>query len=189
MNLLNLRSKSGSRHRRKRLGRGDGSGKGTYSGKGMKGQRARSGGRVRPGFEGGQTPYVQKMPKLRGFKNPGQVTYQVVNVKDLEAFKAGAEVNVDTLLAQGLVAKKNLPVKILGDGDLSKKLTIKVDSVSKSAEDKIKKAGGQCEATAKHLKKDDKKKKEEPKKETEENVAKSEPEPAPEAPAKEEPKE
>ena len=180
MSLTVLKSNQGARHRKKRLGRGDGSGLGTYSGKGMKGQKARSGGNVRPGFEGGQTTFVQKMPKLKGFKNPGRINYQVVNVKDLEKFDDGATVDAEALVEKGLVAKKNLPVKILGDGDLSKKLTIKVEKVTKSAEDKITKAGGQCEATAKHLKKDDKKKEDKPKKEAEENVAEVKEEPKPE---------
>lgn len=149
MKLLTLRSKSGARHRRKRVGRGNGSGMGTFSCKGMKGQKARSGGNRRPGFEGGQTSFVQRMPKLRGFKNPGRVEFQAVNVKDLEVFENGATVDEMALLEKGLVAKKNLPVKILGDGDLSKKLTIKVAAVSKSAEDKIKKAGGTCEVAVK----------------------------------------
>lgn len=149
MSLTVLKSNQGARHRKKRLGRGDGSGLGTYSGKGMKGQKARSGGNVRPGFEGGQTTFVQKMPKLKGFKNPGRINYQVVNVKDLEKFDNGATVDAEALVEKGLVAKKNLPVKILGDGDLSKKLTIKVEKVTKSAEEKITKAGGKLELSAK----------------------------------------
>lgn len=152
MKLLTLRSKSGARHRKKRVGRGNGSGMGTFSCRGMKGQKARSGGNRRPGFEGGQTSFVQRMPKLRGFKNPSRVPFQAVNVKDLEIFDNGATVDVLALVEKGLVAKKNLPVKILGDGDLSKKLTIKVDAVSKSAEDKIKKAGGTCEIAPKKAK-------------------------------------
>ncbi len=145
MKLLTLKSKSGARHRRKRVGRGNGSGMGTFSCRGMNGQNARSGGNRRPGFEGGQTPFISRMPKLKGFRNPSRVPFQAVNVKDLEVFDNGATVDVLTLVEKGLVAKKNLPVKILGDGDLSKKLTIKVNSISKSAEDKIKKAGGTCE--------------------------------------------
>lgn len=145
MTLIKLKSNQGARTAKKRLGRGNGSGLGTYSGKGMKGQNARSGGNRRPGFEGGQTPFIQRMPKLKGFKNPNKEEMQVVNVKDLEMFNAGDTVDRDALILKGLVAKKNLPVKILGDGELTKKLTVKVDSVSKSAEEKIKKAGGSCE--------------------------------------------
>jgi len=152
MSLTILKSNKGARHRKKRVGRGDGSGLGTYSGRGMNGQNARSGGGVRPGFEGGQTSFVQRMPKLRGFRNPNHIDYQVVNVKDLEKFDGGATVDATALVEKGLVAKKNLPVKILGDGEITKKLTVKVDSVSKSAEKKIKKAGGACEVKAKKKK-------------------------------------
>lgn len=162
MDLLTLKSNKGARHRKKRLGRGNGSGVGTYSGRGMKGQNARSGGRRRPGFEGGQTSFIQRMPKLRGFKNPSQITYQVVNVKDLEKFDDGAVVDKNALIEKGLVAKKTMPVKILGDGKLSKKLTIKADAVTKSAEAKIKKAKGTIEVPAP---KKAKAKKEEPVKE------------------------
>lgn len=149
MKLLTLRSKSGARHRRKRVGRGNGSGMGTFSCRGMNGQNARSGGNRRPGFEGGQTSFISRMPKLKGFKNPSRVPFQAVNVKDLEVFDNGATVDNKVLYEKGLVAKKNLPVKILGDGELAKKLTVKVDSISKSAEDKIKKAGGTCELNPK----------------------------------------
>lgn len=162
MSLTVLKSNQGARHKSKRLGRGNGSGKGTYSGRGMKGQKARSGGNVRPGFEGGQTPFIMKMPKLKGFKNSNHVKYQVVNIKDLERFDNGTTVDITALVDKGLVAKKNLPVKILGDGEITKKLTVKVDKVSKSAEEKITKAGGACEATAEHVKKRDKKKKAKP---------------------------
>ncbi len=155
MNLTELKSNKGARHRKKRLGRGNGSGKGTYSGKGMNGQKARSGGNVRPGFEGGQTPFIQKMPKYRGFKNPNRTEYQIINVKDLEKFEEGATVNAETLKEKGLIAKKNLPVKILGDGELTKKLTVNADKISKSAEEKIKKAGGACEAKSESDAKDE----------------------------------
>ena len=179
MDLLTLKSNKGARHKRKRVGRGNGSGLGTYSGRGMNGQNARSGGNRRPGFEGGQTSFIQRMPKLRGFKNPNYVTYQVVNVKDLEVFDNGATVDRDALIKKGLVAKKTLPVKILGDGELSKKLTIKADAVTKSAEAKIKKAGSTIEVPAP-------KKVEKPKKEKTKNADKAETpakEPKAEAPA------
>jgi large subunit ribosomal protein L15 len=146
MNLTELKSNKGARHRKKRLGRGNGSGKGTYSGRGMKGQKARSGGNVRPGFEGGQTPFIQKMPKYRGFKNPNRTEYQIINLKDLEKFEDGATVNAETLKEKGMIAKKNLPVKVLGDGELTKKLTVNADKISKSAAEKIKKAGGSSES-------------------------------------------
>jgi len=179
MKLHTLRSKSGAKHRRKRVGRGNGSGMGTFSCKGMNGQNARSGGNRRPGFEGGQTSFISRMPKLKGFKNPGRVPFQAVNVKDLEIFDNGATVDVVALVEKGLVAKKNLPVKILGDGDLSKKLTVKVDAVSKSAEDKIKKAGGTCEVKRSTSKNNEKEKKADKKAQTEENVAKVKEEAAP----------
>lgn len=180
MSLTVLKSNQGARHKSKRLGRGNGSGKGTYSGRGMKGQKARSGGGVRPGFEGGQTPFVQKMPKLKGFRNPNHINYQVVNVKDLEMFDNGAAIDAIALFEKGLVAKKNFPVKILGDGEITKKLTVKVNSVSKSAEEKITKAGGKCEILPK-------KEKIEGKKAKAKRLAKEEVK-AEEAPAEEEPK-
>lgn len=160
MDLLNLKSNKGARHRRKRVGRGNGSGVGTYSGRGMKGQNARSGGKRRPGFEGGQTPFIQKMPKYRGFKNPNTVNYQIVNVGQLEVFDNDTTVDKKTLLNKGLISKIKEPVKILGDGDLSKKLTVKADKVSKSAEEKIKKAKGSVEGKKKE--KSGPKKKEKP---------------------------
>ena len=109
----------------KRVGRGSGSNKGTFSGRGCKGQNSRAGGGVRHGFEGGQTPLLQRMPKLRGFKNPNRVEAQVVNLGTLdEAFKDGEKVTFDALVEKNLVSKNNPKVKILGDGELTKKLTI-----------------------------------------------------------------
>ncbi|MBU1018354.1 MAG: 50S ribosomal protein L15 [Patescibacteria group bacterium] len=131
---------------KKRIGRGNGSGQGTYSGRGMKGQSARSGGKRRPGFEGGQTPLIRKMPKLKGFKSPNKVRYQIINVKDLEVFKSGAEVNKETLKKKNLIQNTTKPVKILSQGELSKKLTITVESVSATAQKKIEVAGGKVEA-------------------------------------------
>lgn len=134
MKLLNLSSKSG-RKAKKRVGRGNGSGLGTYSCRGMKGQSARSGGKRRPGFEGGQTPYLRKMPKLKGFKNPNHVEYQVVNTGQLEVFKEGSTVTKKDLLEKNLISKKNHPVKLLtGKGELKKKLKIEVDKASASAQ-------------------------------------------------------
>lgn len=147
MDLQNLKSNKGATKRRKRVGRGNGSGLGTYSGRGMNGQNARSGGPTRPGFEGGRTPFIQKMPKLRGFKNPNSKTFQHVNVKQLEIFDDNSTVDAKTLFEKGLISKLKQPVKILGDGELTKKLTVKVNKVSKSAEEKIKKAKGSVEIT------------------------------------------
>ena len=132
MDLLNLRSKLGKK-RKKLLGRGNGSGRGTFSTRGGKGQSARSGGKIRPGFEGGQTPMLRRMPKMRGFKNPNYKDYQVVNVGDLNVFDNNAEVNLETLFAKNLVSKKNKPVKLLGNGELEKTLTISVEKASASA--------------------------------------------------------
>ena len=140
MGLLKLKSKAGKVKRR--VGRGNASGAGTYSGRGMKGQSSRSGGRRRPGFEGGQTPLIRKMPKLKGFRNPCRVEFQVVNVSALEKFEDGEVVNLASLYEKRLISKKDRPVKILGNGDLTKKLEVKVDKVSVSAREKIEKAKG-----------------------------------------------
>jgi len=142
MDLLTLKSNKGARHRKRRVGRGNGSGVGTYSGRGMNGQNSRSGGKRRPGFEGGQTTFVQRMPKLKGFKNPNGKVYEVVNVSALEVFDDGSVVDKKALLDKNLVGRKAGLVKILGNGELNKKLTVSVDAVSASAEKKITKAGG-----------------------------------------------
>ncbi|MBA4336293.1 50S ribosomal protein L15 [bacterium] len=141
MDLLTLKSNKGARHRKKCLGRGDGS-NGTYSGRGMKGQNARSGGKRRPGFEGGQTPFIQKMPKLRGFKSLDERVFRIINVKDLDVFEDGATVDNKSLSEKKLLRSGTKLVKILGNGELKKKLTVIVDAFSKSAEEKITKAGG-----------------------------------------------
>jgi len=143
MRLDNIKPKSGASKSKKRLGRGNASGHGTYSGRGCKGQGQRKSGNVRPGFEGGQTPLLMRMPKLKGFKNPNKVTYQVINVGALNVFENGDDVNVQTLAEKGLLSRK-LPVKILGDGKLEKKLTVKVNKISASAKEKIKQAGGKA---------------------------------------------
>ena len=136
MSLLNLSSKLG-RKRKKTIGRGNGSGHGTYSGKGIKGQKARNGGTLRPGFEGGQTPMLRKMPKLKGFKNPNCITYQVVNVGKLNIFEENAKITKKNLFEKKLIPKKNKPVKLLGDGELTKTFEITVDKASKEAIKKI----------------------------------------------------
>src|SRR5690606_35782695 len=102
----------------RRLGRGHAAGQGKTSGRGHKGQKARTGKKIRPGFEGGQTPLFQRLPKYRGFKNPNKVEFQVINVGDLENLKAGS-VTKEVLFENKLIAKKNLPVKLLGNGELS----------------------------------------------------------------------
>jgi large subunit ribosomal protein L15 len=131
----------GATHKRKRVGRGNASGHGTYSTKGMKGQKARAGGGVAPWFEGGQLSFTRRMARKRGFTNPFRVDYEEVNVGDLARFKAGDEVNADALRMARLI-RTNRPVKVLGNGDLSVKLTVEADSFSKSAREKIEAAGG-----------------------------------------------
>ena len=145
--LHNLKPQKGAKKKAKRPGRGHGSGVGKTSGRGEKGQKARSGwkGGTRPGFEGGQTPLYMRFPK-RGFSNaPFKVEYEIVNVKDIDArFNDGDVVDIDALRRVGLV-KRDLPVKILGDGEIKKKLTVKANKFSASAKEKITAAGGVCE--------------------------------------------
>ena len=128
----------------KRVGRGHGSGNGKTAGKGHKGQNARSGGGVRIGFEGGQMPLARRIPK-RGFNNIFATKYAVVNVSDLNKFKDGTVVDTELLIASGLVKKVNDGVKILGNGELNVKLTVKAAKFSQSAIEKIEKAGGKAE--------------------------------------------
>lgn len=135
----------GSTTRRKRLGRGLSSGRGQYSGKGMKGQKARSGVRIRPGFEGGQLPIIKRLPRQRGFRNPFRVEYQVVNLQALDRFDAGAEITPTQLLQTGLIRNLKMPVKVLGEGAVSKALNLKANKFSASAREKIAAAGGTVE--------------------------------------------
>lgn len=143
MKLNELKPTPGSRHRRRRVGRGESSGLGKTCGKGHKGQKSRSGASIRPGFEGGQMPLMRRLPK-KGFSNVQfKTNYAIINVKDLEAkFSDGDEVNEETLRACGLVKGVCDGVKILANGDITKKLTISVDKVSAAAREKIEKAGG-----------------------------------------------
>ncbi len=145
MKLHELAPNEGATKKRKRVGRGIGSGHGKTCGRGHKGQKSRSGDRKMPSwFEGGQTPLHKRIPK-RGFRSPNRVEYTVVNVKLLEKyFEAGEEVTPEKLLEKGLV-KKGMPVKILGDGELTKALKVKAHAFSKSAREKIEAAGGVCE--------------------------------------------
>jgi len=142
--LGNLKPAAGSTQKRKRRGRGPGSGLGKTSGKGHKGQKARSGGRVRPGFEGGQMPLVRRVPK-RGFTNPFKVRAQVVSLEALAAF-AGKELTAEVLVGAGLVAHADRPIKILADGDAPQGLVVRALAVSASARAKIEAAGGRIEA-------------------------------------------
>ena len=142
MRLHTLRPRPGSRHRVKRLGCGESSGHGKTSGKGHKGQKARSGGSIRLGFEGGQMPLIRRLPK-RGFNNARfHKTWAVVNLGDLNDFKAGTVVNEKLLRESQLVRGHVAGVKILGNGELKHALTIEADKVSASAREKIDKAGG-----------------------------------------------
>ncbi len=143
MQLNDLFPAPGSRQNRKRVGRGNGSGHGSTAGRGDKGQNSRSGGGKGPGFEGGQNPLHMRMPKLGGFKNRNRVEYAVVNVSRLEdLYAAGDTVDVDSLFDKGVIKSKTTPVKVLGDGELTKKLTVKIDRVSGPARAKIEAAGG-----------------------------------------------
>ena len=142
MNLSNLKPRPGSKHRTKRLGCGESSGHGKTSGKGHKGQKARSGGSIRLGFEGGQMPLIRRVPK-RGFNNNAFKTrYAVVNLADLEQFEAGTQVDEALLREKGLVRGNVVGVKILGRGELTKRLSITAKKVSASAQGMIEKAGG-----------------------------------------------
>lgn len=138
--------KTNVKKKRKTIGRGNGSGHGTFSGRGCKGQKARTGGKIRAGFEGGQTPYIRRIPKLRGFKNPNHLQYQVVNTGSLNVFEDGQTVDKASLKEKNLIAKKLKPVKLLaGKGDLTKKLTVKVDKASQKAVKLVEAAKGKVE--------------------------------------------
>ena len=149
LNLSNL-SPAQPRKARKRIGRGQGSGKGRYSGRGLKGQKSRAGShKMRAGFEGGQMPLAMRLGKLRGSTSkdampvgPFRTETQPVNVRDLERFEAGTEVTPELMLAQGLVSSARIDVKVLGDGELTKKLTVTAHRFSAGAREKIEKAGG-----------------------------------------------
>ena len=142
--LNQLKPVEGARHSRKRKGQGIGSGLGKTAGRGQKGQNSRSGGGVRPGFEGGQIPLFQRLPK-RGFKNINRVEYAVVNVSDLNIFENDSVVTIETLIKSGLVKKTYDGVKVLGNGTLEKKLTVKASKFSKSAQQAIETVGGSVE--------------------------------------------
>jgi large subunit ribosomal protein L15 len=142
MRLHSLRPRPGSRHRVKRLGCGESSGHGKTSGKGNKGQKARSGGSIRLGFEGGQMPLIRRLPK-RGFNNAAfHKRYAIVNLDDLNAFKAGTAVNEQLLRESKLVRGHFVGIKILGDGELKHELKVEADKISTTAREKIEKAGG-----------------------------------------------
>ena len=145
MDLSSLQPADGSKQSNNfRRGRGHGSGNGKTAGKGQKGQKARSGGGVRLGFEGGQMPLFRRLPK-RGFKNINTKEIVAINLSALERFDDGSDVTVDTLLENGVISKAADGVKILGNGELTKKLNVKVNAYSKSAKEKIEALGGKAE--------------------------------------------
>lgn len=144
MNLSELRPAEGSNVKAFRKGRGHGSGNGKTAGRGHKGQNARSGGGVRPGFEGGQMPLYRRIPK-RGFKCRNTKEIIAINVSLLNVFEDGTVVDIDALQSKGLVSNPKDGVKILGNGDMTKKLTVKVNYFSQSAKEKIEAAGGKAE--------------------------------------------
>ena len=144
MKLHELSPAEGSAKAAWRKGRGTGSGNGKTAGKGHKGQNARSGGGVRPGFEGGQNPLYRRLPK-RGFHNRFSTQYAIINVETLNKFEDGAVVDINTLLAEGIIRKAYSGLKVLGDGEISKKVTVKAVIFSASAKEKIEAVGGKAE--------------------------------------------
>ncbi len=144
MNLTDLRPNKGAKKKRFIKGRGHGSGNGKFAGRGRDGQNSRSGGGVRPGFEGGQMPLYRRLPK-RGFTCRNSKDIVGINVELLERFEAGSEVTVEALKESGIIKNERDGVKILGGGDLTKKLNVKVNAYSKSAIEKIEAAGGKAE--------------------------------------------
>ena len=145
MKLHELRPAEGAVSSKKRLGRGTATGQGKTSGRGQKGQKSRSGGGVRVGFEGGQMPLYRRLPK-RGFKNPFKKVYTLVNVETLNRFENGTEITAELLKETGVISKiQKDGVKILGEGNLEKAVTVKADKFTASAQEKIEKAGGKAE--------------------------------------------
>ncbi len=137
-----LRPPKGSKHARKRVGRGNASGRGTYSGRGVKGQKSRSGGKLKLGFEGGQTKLIKRLPRRRGFTNIFRKEYSAVNLRDLERFESGTEVTPELLKESRVLRTLRRPVKVLATGELTKPLTVKAHKFSMTAKAKIEAAGG-----------------------------------------------
>ncbi len=144
MKLHELKPNPGSSKNRKRLGRGTATGQGKTAGRGMNGQKSRSGGGVRPGFEGGQMPLYRRLPK-RGFTNIFGTQFAEINVEVLNKFEDGAEITPELLKSEGIIKKQLDGIKVLGNGELAKKLTVKAHKFSKSAVEKIEAAGGKAE--------------------------------------------
>ena len=135
----------GSKRRRKRVGRGDGSGHGTYSGRGCKGQKSRAGFRMSRGFEGGQLPLIRRLPRKRGFTNIFRTEYSIVNIGELSIFEAGSEVTPERLVMTGVVKSLRHPIKVLAEGDINHPLVVKANRFSAAAKAKIEAAGGEVE--------------------------------------------
>ena len=142
LSLHDLQPAAGSKKKRVRVGRGEAGRRGKTAGRGTKGLKARS--KLRPGFEGGQTPLTMRMPKLKGFTNPNKEEYAIVNLTGLGDFPAGSEVSPESLRERGLIRHRGL-VKVLGEGEIDRVLTVRVHAVSASAREKIEKAGGSVE--------------------------------------------
>jgi large subunit ribosomal protein L15 len=145
MRMHELQPADGATRERRRIGRGHGSGRVKTGGKGTKGQNARAGGGVPPYFEGGQLPLIRKLPYRRGFRNPFRVEFREVNLRDLEEFPEGSTVGPEEFEIAGLLRGKTGPVKVLGQGELSKKLTVRAHKFSAGARQKIESAGGTVE--------------------------------------------
>jgi large subunit ribosomal protein L15 len=145
MDQSKLKPPVGAKHKKKRVGCGDGSGHGTFSGAGCKGQKSRAGKDLRPGFEGGQLPLIKRLPWTRGFTNVAKVYYSPINVSDLKLFDANSEVSPESLVEAGLLKSASEPIKILGNGELDRPLTVKAHKFSQSAKTKIEAAGGKVE--------------------------------------------
>jgi large subunit ribosomal protein L15 len=141
----NIAPAPGSRRAAKRVGRGNGSGHGTYSGRGSKGQKSRAGYKMRPGFEGGQLPLIKRLPRQRGFTNIFRKEYSAVNIGSFNVFEPDSEVTPETMLGAGIIKTLKKPVKVLGDGEIDRPLTVRAHKFSASAKVKIEAAGGTVE--------------------------------------------
>lgn len=146
-NLQSLKPNPGARRRKLRKGRGIAAGQGASCGFGMRGQKSRSGSPTRPGFEGGQMPLYRRIPKLKHFELVNQKEFTIINVAKLAACKAGSTISLDSLVKEGLVTSPKHPLKVLGNGELSVKLTVQAAAFTASARTKIEAAGGSCEVT------------------------------------------
>lgn len=140
-----LRSPQGTKHSRKRVGRGSGSGHGTTACKGTKGQKARAGFSLRPGFEGGQNPLTKRLPEQRGFNNIFRIEYSTINISSLSRFESGQEIGPEDLVEERLIKSLKKPVKILGGGEIDKPVTVRANKFTQTAKRKIESAGGKVE--------------------------------------------